>query len=78
MDKEMDFDNEFSDYDGPYKDIIYLERPVHINDDFSAKHPKIPRADRAKIFSSFAALKDNLTSRKQKRDDFLHRLSISF
>ena len=53
----------FSDYHGEYADIINLERPVHIDDEFAAKHPPIPRADRAKIFASFAALKDNLTSR---------------
>ena len=64
MGNETDMKDQFSDYDGPYKDIINLERPVHINDDFAAKHPQIPRKDRAKIFSSFAALKDNLTSRK--------------
>ena len=45
------------DYNGPYKDIIDLERPKHINDAFSAKHPSMRREDRAKIFSSFAALK---------------------
>ena len=51
-----------SGYHGEYADIINCERPVHINDDFAAKHPPIPIADRAKIFASFAALKDNLTS----------------
>ena len=54
--------NQSSDYHGAYADIINLERPVHIDDEFAAKHPPIPRADRAKIFASFAALKDNLTS----------------
>ena len=59
----MDEKEKRSDYKGPYADIINCERPVHINDDFAAKHPPIPRSDRAKIFGSFAALKDNLTSR---------------
>jgi hypothetical protein len=54
--------NNTTPYTGPYADIINLERPVHIDDDFAAKHPPIPREDRAKIFASFAALKDNLTS----------------
>lgn len=54
--------NQSGDYHGAYADIINLERPVHIDDEFAAKHPPIPRADRAKIFASFAALKDNLTS----------------
>ena len=46
-----------SAYNGAYKDIINLERPKHINDAFSAKHPSMKREDRAKIFASFAALK---------------------
>ena len=45
------------DYNGAYKDIIDLERPKHINDAFSAKHPSMKREDRAKIFAPFAALK---------------------
>ena len=43
--------------DDTYKDIINKERPVHINDDFSIKHPKMSKGDRAKIFAPFAALK---------------------
>ena len=50
-------DDNNSSYNGAYKDIINLERPKHINDAFSAKHPAMRREDRAKIFSSFAALK---------------------
>ena len=45
------------DYNGAYKDIIDLERPKHVNDAFSAKHPSMKREDRAKIFAPFAALK---------------------
>ena len=35
-----------------YADILYLERPVP-----SAKHPRMSVANRAKIFSPFAALR---------------------
>ena len=40
-----------------YKDIIDKERPVHDGDEFEARHPKMPREARAKIFAPFAALK---------------------
>ena len=40
-----------------YEDIIDKKRPVHDNDDFSIRHPKMSREDRAKIFAPFAALK---------------------
>ena len=40
-----------------YDDIINLERPVHDGDAFEARHPKMPREARAKIFAPFAALK---------------------
>lgn len=31
-------------------------RPEHNDDDFSVRHPKMRRQDRAKIFAPFAAL----------------------
>ena len=40
-----------------YSDIINKSRPVHNGDEFEAKHPKMPREARAKIFAPFAALK---------------------
>ena len=40
-----------------YDDIINLERPVHDGDAFEARHPKMTREARAKIFAPFAALK---------------------
>lgn len=39
-----------------YDDIIGLRRPVHIDDVFSRRHPKMTRLNRAKIFAPFAAL----------------------
>jgi hypothetical protein len=38
-----------------YDDIIDLEYPLKTSD--TTKHPRIPNAERAKIFASFAALK---------------------
>ena len=40
-----------------YMDIRDKERPVHNGDDFEARHPKMNRKNRAKIFAPFAALK---------------------
>lgn len=40
-----------------YEDIIHKKRPVHVNDDFAVKHPRMRTEDRAKIFTPFAALK---------------------
>lgn len=39
-----------------YGDIINRQRPVHQNDLFSRKHPKMSRLNRAKLFAPFAAL----------------------
>lgn len=40
-----------------YDDIINLSRPEHNGDEFEARHPKMSRENRAKIFAPFAALK---------------------
>ena len=39
-----------------FYDIVNKHRPEHIDDVFAAKHPKMRRQDRAKIFAPFAAL----------------------
>ena len=39
-----------------YNDILGLQRPVHKDDLFSRRHPKMSRLSRAKIFAPFAAL----------------------
>ena len=44
------------DYSKEYADIINKERPQHDGDAFEAKHPRMPREARAKIFAPFAAL----------------------
>lgn len=40
-----------------YSDIIDRERPKHIDDDFSRRHPSMSIKDRAKIFAPFDALR---------------------
>ena len=45
------------DVEGKYKDIIDKSRPQHDEDEFEARHPRMPREARAKIFAPFAALK---------------------
>ena len=39
-----------------YSDILGRERPVHKNDDFDIRHPKMRRQLRAKQFAPFDAL----------------------
>ena len=39
-----------------YDDLLRLQRPVHDNDVFSRRHPKMARLNRAKLFAPFAAL----------------------
>lgn len=39
-----------------FYDIVNKHRPEHKDDVFAAKHPKMRRQDRAKIFAPFAAL----------------------
>lgn len=46
-----------TDYTKEYQDIIYKSRPVHDGDEFEARHPRMDRQARAKIFAPFAALK---------------------
>ena len=40
----------------PYEKILLAERPVHLQDAFSAKYPPMPREKRAKLFAPFDAL----------------------
>ena len=40
----------------PYEKILLAERPIHLQDAFSAKHPPMPREKRAKLFAPFDAL----------------------
>ena len=42
--------------DHAYSDILGANRPVHQDDAFSRRHPKMPRLNRAKLFAPFAAL----------------------
>ena len=39
-----------------YEKLLASERPTHDQDDFSAKHPPMPREKRAKLFAPFDAL----------------------
>ena len=50
-----------------YGRLINEHRPVHDNDVFSRRHPKMSRLNRAKIFAPFAALDgfDNRVRRKE-------------
>ncbi len=43
--------------DSRYAALLQQQRPVHSLDAFSFRHPAMPRANRAKIFAPFAALK---------------------
>ncbi|MBQ9518742.1 MAG: hypothetical protein IJR59_02480, partial [Firmicutes bacterium] len=60
-----------------YSDIITKERPVHINDKFSLKHPKMSIADRAKIFSSFAALRGHSAYVKKRERLTVEKITLS-
>ena len=42
--------------DFAYSDILARQRPSHVDDAFSRRHPKMSRLNRAKIFAPFAAL----------------------
>ena len=39
-----------------YGNLIFMDRPVHTDDVFSRRHPKMTLLNRAKIFAPFAAL----------------------
>ena len=39
-----------------YGNLVFMERPVHTDDVFSRRHPKMTLLNRAKIFAPFAAL----------------------
>ena len=53
---------------GPYDDILGLERPV------SRRHVPMPRADRAKQFMPFAALRGYTDTLEVRRDAHEHRM----
>ena len=59
-----------------YSDILNSERPKHIGDDFSTRHPKMPRADRAKIFAPFAALSGHTEKAKAQERITIGRTEI--
>ena len=42
--------------DDSYSDLLSRQRPVHTDDAFSRRHPKMARLNRAKLFAPFAAL----------------------
>lgn len=42
--------------DRTYSDLLDMRRPVHTDDVFSRRHPKMPRLNRAKVFAPFSAL----------------------
>ena len=70
----------------PYADIINLHRPVHTDDVFSRRHPKMAPLHRAKIFAPFAALSgfdDHIHSkevpyepRRERDQNDVHRLGL--
>ena len=47
----------FENAEKEYSDIFDKQRPIHDGDAFEARHPKMSREARAKIFAPFAALK---------------------
>ena len=51
-----------------YSDIMDKNRPEHIDDVFSRRHPKMQTGDRAKIFAPFAALKTHVPTVKKREN----------
>ena len=60
-----------------YSDIINKKRPEHKDDAFSAKHPKMPVSSRAKIFSSFAALRTHSPYVKKRERVTVEKTELS-
>ena len=52
---------------GPYIRVLLRGRPVHTDDDFSLRHPRMERSLRAKIFAPFDAL-EGFSDRIRTRD----------
>ena len=59
--------------DNAYQDILGLHRPVHTDDVFSRRHPKMTRLNRAKIFAPFAALAGFEAAIESKRVAYVPR-----
>ena len=55
---------------GPYMRVLLRGRPVHTDDDFSLRHPRMERSLRAKIFAPFDAL-EGFSDRIRTRDTSL-------
>ena len=60
-----------------YSDIMDKKRPEHINDDFSARHPRMSVGNRAKIFSPFATLKSHAPHARRRERQTVCRIELS-
>lgn len=56
-----------------YRDIIGLQRPAHLDDLFSRRHPRMTRLNRAKLFAPFAALSGFETAIRAKETPYVAR-----
>ena len=54
----------------PYMRVLLRGRPVHADDDFALRHPRMERSLRAKIFAPFDAL-EGFSDRIRTRDTAL-------
>lgn len=61
----------------PYASIAQQQRPQHEWDDFSIKHPKMSRSNRAKIFMPYDALKGYKEAVREKEKLYENKRQLS-
>ena len=56
-----------------YGNLLLLERPAHVGDLFSRRHPRMTRLNRAKLFAPFAALAGFEECVRRKEAEYVYR-----
>ena len=56
-----------------YGSLLLLERPAHVGDLFSRRHPRMTRLNRAKLFAPFAALAGFEECVRRKEAEYVYR-----
>ena len=56
-----------------YGSLLLMERPAHVDDLFSRRHPRMTRLNRAKLFAPFAALAGFEECVRRKEAEYVYR-----
>ena len=63
--------------DYKYREVFLRGKPKHLDDWFSSRHPSMPPAKRAKIYSAFDALKGFADAISSKKVTYVEKTELS-